>query len=378
MSTPLFAATAPDAAPPTAGFVLGGRPLGPDQPPFIVAELSGNHGGLLERALALVAAAAHAGADAIKLQTYTAETMTLDHDGPGFVIDDPESLWHGERLFDLYRRAATPWEWHATLFARARDLGLLAFSTPFDASAVALLETLDVPCYKIASFENIDVPLIRAVAATGKPLLLSTGMASVAELDAAVQTARAAGARELLLLRCVSAYPAPVAASNLRALDTLRARYGCLVGLSDHSLGTTVAVAAVARGAVLIEKHVTLARDAAAVDGAFSLEPPELGRLVAETRSAWTALGDGTIGCGARERASLAHRRSLYVVADVAAGMPLTPANLRAIRPGLGLAPEHYDAVLGRCVTRDVPRGTPLSWDLLAPPPPARAHRPPG
>lgn len=348
-----------------AAFRIGDLSVGPDQPPRIIAELSGNHGGSLETAVALIEAAARAGADAVKLQTYTPETMTLDHDGPGFVIEDPNSLWHGERLFDLYQRAATPWDWHPALFQRARELGLVAFSSPFDASAVDFLETLGTPCYKIASFENLDLPLLARVAATGKPVILSTGMATSAELDESVVWLRQHGCRELLLLHCVSAYPAPLEQSNLRAIPTLAERHACLVGLSDHSLGCVAAIAATALGAVAIEKHLCLDRAQGAVDAAFSLEPDELAALVADTRAAHAALGNGDIARAPAEQASMVHRRSIYLAVDLAAGTCLEPEHLRVIRPGLGLPPKAYPRLIGRRLACDLARGTPLRWEYL-------------
>lgn len=344
---------------------IAGRNIGPGEPPFIVAELSGNHGGSLATALALVDAAADAGAHAFKLQTYTADTMTLDHEGPGFVVDDPTSPWHGERLFDLYQRASTPWDWHAPIFARARERGMIAFSTPFDESAVDFLETLDVPAYKISSFECTDVPLIRRVAATGKPLIVSTGMASEEEIAAAVAAARAAGCREIVLLKCTSHYPADPDDANLRAIPPMRERFGCPAGLSDHSLGIGIAVASVALGAVMIEKHLTISRAGGAVDAAFSMEPHELASLVVETERAWRALGIAHIGPASGERPSLTCRRSLYIVRDMKAGEAVTKECLRAIRPGHGLPPMVYDEVIGRRVTRDVARGTPADWSLF-------------
>jgi N-acetylneuraminate synthase len=347
--------------------IIDNHCLGPGYPPLIVAELSGNHNGSLKRALALVDAAAQAGANAVKLQTYTADTMTINHDGPGFVVTDPNSPWHGCKLFDLYQRAATPWDWHEAIFDRCRQLGLLGFSAAFDASAADFLDTLQVPCHKIASFEAIDIPLIKRLASTGKPLLISTGMASGEELDEAVTTAREAGCTDLILLRCTSAYPAPIAEANLRVLDALRSRYRCLVGLSDHTLGTTVAVAAVARGAVLIEKHLTLARSDYSVDATFSLEPSELAALVTETHAAWSALGSGILGeQGEQERLSVVYRRSLYVVADIAQDEVFTAKNIRAIRPGFGLEPKHYQTLLGRRAKQALTRGTPLSWESVA------------
>ncbi len=344
---------------------IGGHRVGLGHPPMVVAELSGNHNGSLERALSLVEAAAASGAHAVKLQTYTAETMTLDSSSEGFVIDDPVSPWYGERLYDLYQRAATPWAWHRPIFDHCRRLGLIAFSSPFDAAAVDFLETLDAPCYKIASFELVDLPLIRYAAATGKPLILSTGMATRDEIDEAVTAAREAGARDLVLLHCTSAYPASPMEADLRTLPFLRERFDCEVGLSDHTHGIGVAVAAVALGATLVEKHLTLRRSDGGVDAAFSMEPAEMQRLVSESERAWQALGSERMEPTASEQDSRRRRRSLYVVEDLAAGSELTTTNVRAIRPGLGLAPKHLDACLGQRVVRDVARGTPLDWALL-------------
>lgn len=346
-------------------FSIAHRPIGLDSPPFVIAEMSGNHNQSLDRALAIVDAAARAGAHALKIQTYTADTMTLDIAGGDFVINDPNSLWAGRSLDQLYDEAHTPWAWHAPIFERARRLGLIPFSTPFDETAVEFLETLDVPCYKIASFEMTDLPLIRKVAATGKPLIVSTGMASLGEIDESVRTAREAGCRDLVLLKCTSTYPASPANTNLATIPNLRAWSGCEVGLSDHTMGVGAAVAAVALGATVIEKHFTLARADGGVDSAFSLEPEELQRLVEESERAWQALGQVRYGASAAEQKSLAFRRSLYAVRDIAAGETLTADNVRAIRPGFGLPPKYLDRLLGRTARRPLPRGTPLAWEDL-------------
>jgi pseudaminic acid synthase len=344
---------------------IGDRPVGRGARPLVIAEMSGNHNQSLDRALAIVDAAADAGVDALKLQTYSPDTMTIDLDEREFHIADPASPWSGASLYRLYGEACTPWEWHAPLFARARARGLIAFSTPFDASAVAFLESLDVPCYKIASFENTDLPLIRCAAATGKPLIISTGMASQAELEDAVAAARGAGCRDLVLLKCTSTYPASPEHTNLATIPDMRARFECEVGLSDHTMGTAAAVAAVALGASVIEKHLTLARADGGVDSTFSMEPSEMARLVDETGRAWQARGEVRYGPTAAEQPSLQFRRSLYVVEDVKAGATFTPANVRAIRPGLGLAPKHLEQVLGRPAAVDVRRGTPLRWEIV-------------
>ena len=341
------------------------HPIGRGAPPFIIAEMSGNHNQSLERAMAIVDAVAASGAHALKLQTYTADTMTLDLEEREFFIDDERSPWKGTSLHQLYQQAHTPWEWHAPIFERARRLGLVAFSTPFDATAVEFLQSLDVPAYKIASFENTDLGLIRKVAETGKPLIISTGMANLAEIDEAVRTARAAGCRDLVLMKCTSSYPASPAASNLVAIPHLRSTFGCEVGLSDHTPGIGVAIAAVALGASVIEKHFTLSRADGGVDAAFSLEPHEFRQLVAGTQAAWEALGEIRLGPTDDERGSLVFRRSLYICADLAAGDLLTPQNLRAIRPGYGLPPKFLGQLLGKRVTRAVKRGTPMAWDLL-------------
>lgn len=345
--------------------LIGGTKVGAGEPPFVIAELSGNHNGSLERALRIVDAVAAAGAQAIKLQTYTADTMTIDVHEREFLIDDPASLWHGQHLHGLYEIAHTPWEWHAPIFARAREQGLIAFSTPFDASAVTFLGSLDVPAYKVASFENTDLPLISRVAATGKPVIVSTGMATLAEIDEAVRAARAAGCRDLVLLKCTSNYPASSESSNLATIPYLREAFGCEVGLSDHTLGIGTAIASVAMGATVIEKHVTLSRAEGGVDAAFSLEPAELAQLVTEVKAAAVATGGVRFGPTEEELGSLVFRRSLYVCEDVEAGTVLTDVNLRAIRPGLGLPPKYLSVVMGRRVARSVRRGTPLSWNLL-------------
>jgi N-acetylneuraminate synthase len=341
------------------------RTIGADEPPFIIAEMSGNHNGSLERALAIVDAAAEAGADALKLQTYTADTMTLDLDEGEFRIDAPHSPWKGESLYSLYQKAHTPWDWHEPIFRRCRERGLIAFSSPFDATAVDFLEALDAPAYKIASFEILDLPLIRKAAATGKPVIISTGMATEAEIVEAVEAARQAGGQEIILLKCTSSYPADPADSHLRTIPYLRERFGVPVGLSDHTPGIGAALGAVALGAVAIEKHVTLSRAEGGVDAAFSLEPQELAQLVRESRMARLALGGVHLGPCEHERPSLQFRRTLYVVRDMPAGAVFTPADIRAIRPGLGLPPRHYEAVLGQRAVHAIRRGTPLSLDLV-------------
>lgn len=336
-----------------------------DDFPFIIAEMSGNHNASLKRALAIVDAAAECGADAVKMQTYTADTMTLDLSGEEFVIDNPASPWYGRALYDLYREAHTPWEWHAPIMARARERGLLCFSSAFDESAIAFLSELDAPCYKISSFELVDLPLIQAAAATGKPLILSTGMASLAEIAEAVDAARGAGCRTLVLLQCTSSYPASPADSNLCTIPHMAELFRCDVGLSDHTLGIGVAVAATALGATVIEKHLTLSRSDGGVDAAFSLEPAEFASLVAETKRARLALGSVRYGATASEQSGRQRRRSLYIAQDMDAGAVFTPDNLRRVRPGRGLHPRYYELLLGRSVRRAVTKGTPLSWGLV-------------
>lgn len=341
------------------------REIGRDARPYLIAEMSGNHNQALERALAIVDAAADAGADAIKLQTYTADTMTLNLRTPGFVIEDPASPWAGRQLYELYKEAHTPWEWHRPIMQRARARGLHCFSTPFDESAVEFLESLGVPAYKIASFENTDLPLIRAVARTGKPLIISTGMASLAEIDEAVRTAREGGTKDMVLLKCTSTYPATPSNSNVRTLANLRETFGCEVGLSDHTMGCGVAIAAVAFGATVVEKHFTLKRADGGVDATFSLEPSEFRTLRDETERAWLGLGQVTYGGCADEEKARAYRRTLYIGLDMEEGERLDRKNLRIVRPGFGLPPKHFDAVLGKRISRNVAAGTPLSWDLL-------------
>ncbi len=346
-------------------FFIGTRSIGADHPPFIIAEMSGNHNNSLERALEIVEAAANSGAHALKLQTYTADTMTLNISDGEFFIEDPNSLWKGRSLYDLYQKAHTPWEWHKPIFDRCKDLGLICFSTPFDDTSVEFLEELDVPCYKIASFENTDIPLIRKVAATGKPMIISTGMATVSELEATVTAAREAGCNDLVLLKCTSSYPATPENTNIRTIPHLRELYKCEIGLSDHTMGIGVAVASVAFGASVIEKHFTLCRDDGGVDSTFSIEPGELKLLVDETMRAWQALGTIKYGPTEEEYKSRIFRRSLYIVRDMDEGETLTRDNVRAIRPGAGLAPKYFSEILGRRINKAVKRGTPLSTDLL-------------
>ena len=339
--------------------------IGLGQIPFLIAEMSGNHNQSLERALEIVEAAAKTGAHALKIQTYTPDTMTLDLDEREFHISDPKSLWSGTSLYKLYGQAFTPWEWHEAIFKRAKELGIIAFSTPFDDTAVDFLESLDVPCYKIASFENTDLPLIRKVAATGKPMIISTGMASIAELDDTVRAARQAGCKDLILLKCTSTYPATAGNTNILTIPHMRELFGCEVGLADHTMGVGVSVASVALGATVIEKHFTLNRADGGVDSSFSMEPAEMSQLVIETERAWQALGQVSYGATDAEQKSVVFRRSLYVVKDLQAGDVLTRDNVRAIRPGLGLPTKYIEQVLGKVVKHAVSRGTAVGWDMF-------------
>lgn len=340
--------------------------VGDDHPPFVIAEMSGNHNQSLERALMIVDAAAAAGAHAIKLQTYTADTITLNIQGGNFEINDPSSLWSGRNLYELYKQAHTPWDWHESVMERARSHGLACFSSPFDESAVDFLETLNVPAYKIASFENVHLPLIAKAAATGKPLIISTGMASLSELDQAVSTARAAGCKDLILLKCTSSYPASPESSNIVTIPHLKEMFGCQVGLSDHTMGIGVALASVALGATMIEKHFTLSRSEGGVDSAFSLEPKELGALVVESQRGWQSLGKVNYGATLPEQKNLIFRRSIYVSANISEGDTYTSDNIRIVRPGDGAPPYLYTQILGRTARRSLERGTPLRMsDLL-------------
>lgn len=344
---------------------IGGAKIGLRERPFVIAEMSGNHNQSLERALKITEAAAASGVHALKLQTYTPDTLTLNVKEPEFTLQDQKSLWKGQSLYELFTEAYTPWDWHKSIIDRARELGMLCFSSPFDEIAVEFLETLHVPAYKIASFEITHLPLIRVAAATGKPLFISTGMASVDEIEEAITTARQAGCKDVVLLKCTSAYPAEAKDANIFTIPNMRNRFQCEVGLSDHTLGVGVAVAAVAHGAVVIEKHFTMRRADGGPDAAFSLEPEEMKELVVETERAWQALGSVFYGPTAAEKPSLQERRSLYIAADMKAGDILTKKNLRCIRPSYGLSPKYYDMVLGKRVTKDLKRGTPVSWDII-------------
>ena len=345
-------------------FNIAGREIGRSHPPYIICELSANHNGSLERALNLMEAAASTGCDAIKIQTYTADTITIDHDAPEFRVES--GLWAGMTLHELYRKACTPYEWHHALFARARELGVTLFSSPFDETAVDLLASLDAPAYKIASFELVDLPLIAYTANRGKPLIMSTGIASLGEIQDAVTTARENGSPQVALLHCVSDYPAQIADANVATVPHLGAAFQCVSGLSDHTPGTAAAVASIALGGAIIEKHFTLSRAENGPDAAFSLEPHEFEALVTDCRNAWKAVGRISYDLHGGERANVKFRRSLYVVADVAAGAELNRLNIRSIRPGFGLPPRHLPQVLGKRATRDLKRGERLSWDMIA------------
>ena len=344
---------------------IANKNISETHPPFIIAEMSGNHNQSLKRALKIVEAAAESGAHALKLQTYTPDTMTLNLLEREFVIKDKKSLWQGSCLYDLYKKAHTPWEWHKPIFDRAKELGLIVFSTPFDSSAVDFLEDLDVPCYKIASFENSDLPLIRKVAATGKPIIISTGMASIAELDESVRTARKNGCNDIALLKCTSTYPAMPENSNILTIPHMRELFKCETGLSDHTTGIGVSIAGVALGASIIERHFTLSRADGGVDSAFSLEPHEMKSLVFETELAWQSLGEIYYGSTKDEKKSMVFRRSLYIVRDMKKGEKLNNENLRAIRPGKGIAPGYFEILMGKCINQDIKKGTPVSWEII-------------
>ncbi|MEL7188805.1 MAG: pseudaminic acid synthase [Pseudomonadota bacterium] len=348
----------------TQEITIDGQKIGPGHEPYVICEMSGNHNGSLERAIILLEAAAATGADAIKMQSYTADTITIDHDGPDFTVEG--GLWDGRTLYDLYGEAQTPFEWHEPLFKRARELGVTLFSSPFDESAVDLLEELGAPAYKIASFEAVDLPLVAYVASKGKPMIISTGMANLDEIGEAVATARENGCEELVLLHCISSYPAPDDQSNVRTVPDLADRFGVVSGLSDHTFGSAVAVSSIALGGCVVEKHFTLRRADGGPDSAFSLEPDEFKTLVADCKRAWRSLGKATYDLQGSESASVQFRRSLYVVEDIQAGASLTRDNVRSIRPGQGLAPKHLPEVLGKTAARDLKRGEPLLWDALA------------
>jgi N-acetylneuraminate synthase len=344
---------------------IGSFQISKSNPPFVIAEMSGNHNQSLDRALEIVEAVAKTGVHALKIQTYTPDTITLDVKDGDFFISDEKSLWKGQCLYDLYKIAYTPWEWHEPIMRRAKELGLICFSTPFDDTSVDFLESLDVPAYKIASFENADLPLIRKVAATGKPMIISTGMATIAELDETVRTIKEIGNNQIVLLKCTSTYPATPEYSNVLTIPHMRELFQCEVGLSDHTMGVGVSVTAVAQGATVIEKHITLNRADGGVDSAFSLEPEEMTQLVIETERAWQSLGHIQYGPTEAEKPSMKFRRSLYIAEDMKAGDVLTPKNLRSVRPGMGLPPKYYEKLLGQKVNCDIKKGSPASFKLI-------------
>ena len=344
---------------------IGNINIGLKFEPFIIAEMSGNHNQSLDRALEIVRAAANSGAHALKLQTYTADTITIDIKDREFLIDDKSSLWYGKTLYQLYEEAYTPWEWHEPIMALANELGMVCFSTPFDDTAVDFLEDLNVPAYKIASFENNHLPLLKKVAETGKPMIMSTGMASISQLDESVETIKNAGCNQFMLLKCTSTYPSTPENSNVLTIPHMREMFDCEIGLSDHTMGIGASVAAVAHGATAIEKHFTLCRNDEGVDSAFSLEPEELKHLVLETKRAWQSLGDITYGATNSEKESIIYRRSIYAIKDIKEGEILDKTNIKVIRPGLGLPPKHYDNILGRTIKKDIKKGTPISWIII-------------
>ena len=342
---------------------INSRKIGQRFSPYVVAELSGNHDGSLEKALKTMVEAKKAGADALKIQTYRADSITIDHDGPDFILED--GLWKGRKLYELYSQAATPWDWHETIFEKGKELNLTVFSSPFDRDAVEFLDSFDVPAYKIASPEIIDLPLIEVVASRGKPLVISTGMASEVEIEEAVSTAQHAGASDIILLHCISAYPTQPKDSNLLVLPDLSKKLALPVGLSDHTIDITTSLAAVALGAVFIEKHFTLCREDGGVDSEFSIEPKELRELKKQSIAVWEALGSAIYGPTEAERTTLKYRRSIYVVKDIGAGENISEQNIRSIRPSHGLAPKHIKDLIGKRATKDIKRGTPLNWDLI-------------
>ncbi len=344
---------------------IADKEIGCNHKPFIIAEMSGNHNRSLDHALKIVDAAAESGVDALKLQTYTPDTMTLNVDRGEFLISDKDSLWQGRTLYDLYSEAQTPWDWHKLILEKAKEKGIIVFSTPFDDTSIDFLEALDVPCYKIASFENTDLPLIRKVAATGKPLIISTGMATVTELAETVDTARNNGCEDLILLKCTSSYPASPEDSNLLTIPHMRELFGCEVGISDHTMGVGVPVASIALGATVIEKHFTIDRSAGGVDSAFSMEPGEMQELVDESAKVWQAMGQVSYGPTNAEKKSLTFRRSLYFSSDIKKGERVSENNVRSVRPGLGLAPRYLEVIVGMTVTKDVKSGTPVDWSLF-------------
>ncbi|NMC36099.1 pseudaminic acid synthase [Candidatus Beckwithbacteria bacterium] len=344
---------------------INNRKIGTDYPPYIIADLSANHNQSLDRALEIVEKSHEAGIDALKLQTYTASCMTLNVKKPNFKISNKTKLWKGEYLYSLYKKAPIPWEWHKPIMQKCKKLGLTCFSTPFSEKGVDFLENLDVPCYKVASFENIHIPLLKKIAKTKKPVIISTGMANVTELGEAIQTLRENGCRDVILLKCTSTYPADESESNLRTIPHMKDLFSCEVGLSDHTLGIGVPLASVALGATVIEKHITLRRKDGGFDSTFSLEPKEMKSLVIESRRAWKALGKISYESTKKEQASLQFKRSIYIAKDMRKGEQFTKKSLKVIRPGFGLAPKYYEHVLGKKISRNVSKGTPLKWEYV-------------
>jgi len=344
---------------------IGNKKIGENHPPFIIAEMSGNHNQSLDRALKIVDAAAKAGAHAFKIQTYLPDTMTLNIRKNEFLVNPANQLWNGKSLYELYEEAYTPWEWHEPIFDRCKELGMIPFSTPFDESSLEFLEKLNVPCYKIASFENNDLPLLKKVASKGKPMIISTGMATISEISEMVETIKSAGCKQFILLKCTSSYPASPENSNLRTIPFLKDLFQCQIGLSDHTLGSGVAVASIALGSTVIEKHFTLNRSDGGVDSTFSMEPDEFANLVIETESAWKSLGTIFIGPTEEEKKSIQFRRSIYISENIKAGQILTKDNIKIIRPGYGLAPKYIDLILGKKINRNLEKGTALQWDML-------------
>ena len=346
--------------------VIGNKKIGNNYPPFLIAEMSGNHNQSLEKALSIIDAAALCGADAVKIQTYTPDTLTIDVSHGEFFISDPHSLWEGRSLYDLYSEAYTPWEWHKAIFERAAEKGIMCFSTPFDETSVDFLESLDVPAYKIASFENNHLPLLRKVAKTGKPVIMSTGIASLSDLDLAVKTLKDNGCKDLMLLKCTSTYPATPENTNLVTIPHMKDLFQCEVGLSDHTMGIGASLAAVALGAKVVEKHFTLDRSEGGVDSTFSLEPNEFQMLVEESKRAFLSLGKVTYGILEAEKNSLSFKRSIYIVEDMEQGEYFSEKNIRIIRPGLGLSPKYFEIIVGKKISRSAKRGTALQWDMLS------------
>lgn len=347
------------------GFKIGSREIGIDKKPFIIAEMSGNHNQSLEKALEIVELAAKSGVDALKIQTFTADTITLNVKHGEFFIDNPNNLWKGQTLYELYDKAHTPWEWHEAIFDKCKEFGIIGFSTPFDDTAVDFLESLNVPCYKIASFELTNIPLIKKVAATGKPMIISTGMSTISEIAETVDIATQYGCKDIVLLKCTSSYPASPKDTNIFTIEHMKKTFGCEVGISDHTLGIGVSIASIPLGATIIEKHFTSNRKDGGVDAVFSMEPYEFKMLVEESERAWQSLGKVKYGFTESEKESLKYRQSIYLSEDVIAGEIITKNNIRVVRPGLGLEPKFFEVVLGMKISKNLKKGTPLNWDMV-------------